>query len=225
MKKNLFIVLMLAAITTGVFAQSGVIRDLSGEVELKRAGASSFTAARTGDQVAQDTIISTGFKSTAVIEIGSSLITVRPLTRLSLAEIRSEAGSENVSVNLQAGRVRVDVTPPAGTRANTTIQSPSATASVRGTSFEFDTLNLKVLEGTVSFGGNVGTDVMVRAGGESYVQTDGKTVDPFDISKANLLPQAPVGTPEVMTGLPVNSTGEISIIVEFPAADPTDDDR
>ena len=55
--------------------------------------------------LSEDTIISTGFKSSALIRAGSSVITVRPLTRLALAEIISAAGTENINVNLQAGRI------------------------------------------------------------------------------------------------------------------------
>jgi hypothetical protein len=170
MKKALVVMVLMFAVLYGISAQTGVIRELTGEVELKAAGRSAFSVARTGDKIAQDTIISTGFKSTAVIVVGSSVITVRPLTRLSLAEIQSSSGTETLNVNLQTGRVRVDVKPPAGTKANTTVQGPSATASVRGTSFEFDTVNISVREGIVAFGGTSGPPMMVNAGETNSVE-------------------------------------------------------
>jgi hypothetical protein len=154
-----------------------VIRELSGEVELKLAGATAFTTARVGDEVSRNTIVSTGFKSTAIIEVGSSVINVRPLTRLSLAEIQSSAGTDTLNVSLQTGRVRVDVKPPAGTKANTTVQSPSSTASVRGTSFEFDTVKLTVREGRVAFKGVSGPTSMVKAGETSSVEEADASVD------------------------------------------------
>jgi hypothetical protein len=175
MKKIFCVVLMLSSVVCGIFAQnstSGVIRELSGEVELKRAGTSAFVAARVGDRVARDTIVSTGFKGSAVIAVGSAVITVRPLTRLSLAEIQNSADTENLNVNLQTGRVRVEVTPPAGSRANCAVQGPSATASVRGTRFEFDTVNLRVTEGRVAFSGPSGLATMVNAGSENSIGTD-----------------------------------------------------
>jgi hypothetical protein len=181
MKKALAFLLMLSAIAYGISAQAtsskdGVIKELTGQVELKAAGKTAFTAARAGDKIAQDTIISTGFKSTAVVVVGSSTITVRPLTRLSLAEIQSSAGTETLNVSLQTGRVRVDVKPPAGTKANTTVQGPSATASVRGTSFEFDTVKLSVNEGTVAFSGTSGPAAMVKAGETNSVEEEAETV-------------------------------------------------
>jgi len=218
MKKLFLVVVLVSAVVFGAFAQSGVIRELSGDVELKPAGASSFTAAKTGDTVARDTIVSTGFKSTAIITIGSSTITVRPLTRLSLSEIQSSSGAENVNVNLQTGKVRVDVKPPAGTKTNFTIQSPAATASVRGTSFEFDTVNLTVNEGTVSFGGVSGAPAaMVQAGESSFIRADGHAASPAEISAAALLPPMPVGadTSVETSSSPAHPTGEITILPQY----------
>jgi len=153
MKKTvLAFFLMIAGM--GVFAQNGTIQELSGTVELKNPGAANYVPAKIGDTVSQKTVVSTGFKSTALIQVGGTLLTVRPLTRLTLTEISASSGAETLNVSLQAGRVRVDVTPPVGVKTSMSVSSPSATASVRGTSFEFDTRNLYVNHGTVSFKGN-----------------------------------------------------------------------
>ena len=194
---------MLTVTAPGLFSQnqrSGIIRELTGEVELKPAGASAFVPARSGDEVALNTVISTGFKGTAIIEVGSSNITVRPLTRLSLAEIQISSGTENVDMNLQSGRIKVDVKPPAGTKTNFTVQSPSATASVRGTVFDFDTRNLKVTEGKVSFRGSRGMTVPVIAGHESYVGKESKVEHPLTIVFDNLQPSPPAGAGTVAGG-------------------------
>jgi len=162
--KKTALVLFLLVIGVSIFAQNGVIRDLSGTVELKIAGAAAYTPAKAGDSIARDTVISTGFKSSALVEVGNAIIVVRPLTRLTLTEISSSAGNETLNMNLQAGRVRVDVNPPAGTKASLSITSPSATASVRGTSFEFDTQSVRVGSGIVGFKGNQGYEVQAPAG-------------------------------------------------------------
>jgi len=195
MKKIIMMVLFFA-LAACVFAQYGTIREFTGEVEIKHAGAASFVPAAAGARVNLNSIISTGFRSTAVVVIGNSTLTVRPLTRLSLAEIQSSSGSENVNVNLQAGRVRVDVNPPSGTKANFTVQSPSATASVRGTSFEFDTVNISVEKGTVAFSGNTGPAAMVNTGNTTFVSAEGTAVKPVDVVSAALIPPSPAGTPE-----------------------------
>ena len=214
-KAFLTAILMSAAVC--VSAQSGIIRELIGDVELRPAGAAAFTRASAGSAVAQDTIVSTGLRSTAIIEIGSATLTVRPLTRLSLAEITAAAGTENISVNLQAGRVRVDVRPPAGTMASFTVQSPMAVASVRGTSFEFDAHSVTVHEGSVSFRGDRGAQVMVRAGGESTVAVGGRAADPAQTIFQNLSPSLPVGmgySGELLL-VPLMPTGDIVINITF----------
>jgi len=184
MKKGLFFLTMLVITALCVFSQNtrqmtGKIRELTGEVELKRTETSAFVKAKAGDTVAADTVVSTGFKSTAIIDVGSSSITVRPLTRLTLAEIQSVSDTETLNVKLQTGRVKVDVKPPAGTKTSCSVQSPVATASVRGTSFEFDTFNLKVNEGGVAFQGGKGKSILIPAGMASSINADNKAVDPL----------------------------------------------
>jgi hypothetical protein len=198
MNKYFAVILMLCMAVSGIFAenpadnscedlcaiiqftdgQCGVIRELSGNVFLKPAGSSVFTAAKVGDIIAQNTIVSTGFKSTAVIAANNSIITVRPLTQLTF--------EENINVNLQTGRVKVDTS----VAANCTVQSSYATALVRGKNFEFDTVNIKVNEGTAVFSGVSGPAAMVKTGGKSSIGADGK---PSDTVLSSLLPAAPAG--------------------------------
>ena len=177
MKKAILILLLACIAMFGfvprAFAQTAVIKELTGTVELKLSGASDFVPARVGATVSQDTIISTGFKSTALVQAGSAVITVRPLTRLTLTEIQASQETENLSLSLQAGKVRVDVTPPAGSKADLKISSPSAVASVRGTSFDLDIRNLRVNNGTVAFMGNWGYELSVKEGQVSVVGASG----------------------------------------------------
>jgi hypothetical protein len=193
MKKAVFAVLIILA-GVSAFAQSAVIQQLSGTVELKNSGAVSFIPAKAGDQVREDTIVSTGFKSTALIEVGSTILVVRPLTRLTLTEIRTSAGSETLNINLQAGRVRVDVKPPAGTKASMSVTSPIATASVRGTSFEFDTRDLYVISGNVIFKGTRSQGTLITAGSDTSIDYNGNAINPLDFGDAAYKPQLPVGT-------------------------------
>ena len=150
--KRMLLSIILALGTLGyVSALNGIIRELSGDVTFKAPGASDFVPAYIGRTLTRDTIVNTGFRSMAIIEVGSATLTVRPLSRISLMQAHEAAGTETVTAGLQAGRVRVDVRPPAGAAANFTIHGPSATASVRGTSFEFDQRSVRVMEGSVRF--------------------------------------------------------------------------
>ena len=175
--KKIFLTLVVLLTGMVIFAQTGTIREISGTVEIKPAGAQNFIPAGVGVQVNQDTVISTGFRSNALVAVGGTIITVRPLTRLTLLEISILADTETVNVNLQAGRVRVDVNPPAGARASTTVSSPIATASVRGTSFSFDGQTLGVREGIVYFQGSRGSAVTVKGGSVAGVSRNGRATD------------------------------------------------
>ena len=192
--KKILLALIAACLGAGVFAQNAVIGELAGTVELKKAGAEEFIRARDGDQLEENTVVSTGFKSSAVITTGSAMIMVRPLTRLSFGELVRAQGQENVTMNLRAGSVRVDVKPAAGLRASFSVISPIATASVRGTSFELDTRNLTVREGMVLFRGSRGAPLRVYAGSSSKVfNYTGRPVDPIIVAENDLLPPPPAG--------------------------------
>ena len=213
MKKKI-LVFLLIIMGMSVFAQNGTIKEMSGTVELKNPGAPDFTPAKAGDTVGQQTVVSTGFKSTALIEIGSAVLTVRPLTRLTLTEINASTGAESLNVNLQAGRVRVEVNPPAGTKASMSVKGPTATASVRGTSFDFDTRNIYVNRGKVSFQGSRGAGVLVSAGSTSQINDNGRALNPVETQYVNLLPPSPAGLNTGGGALSSAITGEITITLE-----------
>lgn len=192
--RKVFLTLLLAFLASASYSQSGVIRDLTGAVELKPVGSSAFIPARAGSEVTQDTIISTGFKSTAIVAVGSTVITVQPLTRLSLAEISKTQDTERLNVNLQAGRIRVDVKPVSGTKANTVVQSPSATASVRGTSFGMDIFDTDVEEGGVDVEGNDGFNTTLYKGDKGSVDKNGSMRDAVELASSELNPKRPEGS-------------------------------
>ena len=194
--KKLILALFLMAATINIFAQnsgSGVIKELSGTVELKPAGAANYVPAEIGAVLRQDTTISTGFKSMALIEVGSTNLTVRPLTRLTLTEIYSGQEEEALNVNLQAGRLRVNVNPPAGTKTSMSVTTPVATASVRGTEFEITTGSIIVHEGKVDFQVKKGHLVTVGDGYTSQVGSYGVINTPQN-KDAGFTPRKPVGT-------------------------------
>ena len=190
---KIFFASLFMVVGISVFAQSGIIKELSGTVEVKTAGALGFVPAVSGMEVAQDTLISTGFKSFALIEMSSTVIAVRPLTRLSLTEIQASTGTETINVNLQTGRVRVDVNPPAGKKASMSVTSPTATASVRGTGFEMDTRYIYVDDGTVYFKGNNGYTIQVVKGSFSSIGSYEKVSSPIIASKTGSTPPLPIG--------------------------------
>jgi hypothetical protein len=178
-----------------------LLQEINGTVELKEPGAADWIPARQGQNLARTAVISTGFRSSAVIAVGNSLIAVQSLTRLTVDEILANSGNEQVNVNLQTGRIRADVKPPVGGRTEFTVRSPTATASVRGTSFEFDGVRLAVNEGRVHVTGGDMSGTYVGAGHQVRVEMDsGRTVGTAEIVQEELTPSVPAGmssTPEI----------------------------
>jgi hypothetical protein len=207
MKKIIWLGFMLLCLSP-LFAQSGRIQSLSGTVEIKAPGQSNWKPAEEGAALEKDTFISTGFKSTAVIALGNSTVTVRPLTRLSLEEIVSKENEETVLLNLRSGRIRSDVNPPSGGTVDFTIRSPTATASVRGTVFEFDTLNVRVAQGTVLLApGRGGNPAQVNAGQSGYVDaSSGEVKPPSTVNAEDRTPPAVAGRTPPAVG--TAATGE-----------------
>jgi hypothetical protein len=214
MKKALMTAALLSA-GIALWAQSprAFIQEFQGTVEVKAPGSAAWEPAAQGRELTRDTQISTGFKSSALIKLGNSTLTVRPLTRLSLGEIQAAAAGERAEVQLRAGRVRADIAPPAGRAVDFVVRSPTATASVRGTIFEFDTLNLTVNEGTVRFSGADNTAVYVRAGETSSPDpVTGKTAVPVETAAAEA-PPLPAGVEDmaIPAALVPSAAAELSV--------------
>jgi hypothetical protein len=207
-----FLLLVSGAVFLG--AQTAVVREITGTVEIKAPGAAEWKAAVTGQTLERASLISTGFKSTALIMIGNSAVTVRPLTRLSLEEIVLNQNEEQVTLNLRAGRIRADVKPPVGGKTDFSVRSPIATASVRGTVFDFDGTLLRVEEGRVHLGGESITGVYIGKGHSTAADTEsGKTASVIERVKEELSPALPVGidtVPAAKEAVPAPAAAPVS---------------
>ena len=189
-----FTIILLLFVAAGVFAQQAVIREITGTVEVKQKGSAAWETAARGQSVEMDTTISTGFKSYALIRIGNSVLNVRPLTRLTITEISTRAETETIRINLNAGKMQAEVRAPTGGKPEFWLQTPPATASVRGTVFEMGIFELWVIEGSVEYRGSSGAGVVVDAGGYSYVNPKtGRAAFPRDALLAGLDPELPIG--------------------------------
>jgi hypothetical protein len=162
-------------------------------VEVKEPGSPDWRAAVPGLRIGRNTVISTGLKSSAVISAGSSRLEVRPLTMLTLTELTRRGDAEEASLYLRTGRVRAAVTPPTGQSVDFTVGSPTVTASVRGTSFEFDGRRIQVENGRVLLAGFGGQKVYVARAQRSHADVKGRSriVPPFEAEAALLRPVIP----------------------------------
>jgi hypothetical protein len=216
-KAGIGVLLLMSAAFLG--AQTAYIREASGTVEIKAPGAAEWKTAEAGQELEGASLISTGFRSAALIMIGNSSITVRPLTRLSLEEIVTEQNGERVTLNLRAGRVKANVKPPVGGRTDFTVRSPVATASVRGTVFDFDGTRLAVEEGRVRLSGESVTGAYVGAGHAAAADPEaGRTAPVIEAVKEELAPAFPAGmdtAPADRAAAPVS--GSLGVGFDWPA--------
>jgi hypothetical protein len=214
--------LVIVLAVPALFAQEAVIREIRGTVEVKAPDAADWSPAFQGQAIGRSTLVSTGFKSGALIGIGNSTISVQSLTRLSLEELTRAESAEKVDISLRTGRVRANVKPPPGGTTSFAIRSPTATASVRGTSFEFNGTEVRVEEGRVHFAGTGGNGAYV--GGGRLARTDsetGYTAGPAETAAEELTPPAPAGADSVIVPFPakVLSSGDIDAWFDWTSSD------
>lgn len=142
------------------------ISELRGRVEILQPG-DSWRPAVVGMVLPLGTTVSTGFGATAVMEIGPALLQVEQLSRMTIEDLAEREGVLSSDLYLQVGRVRAEVRRTTGRQNNFRLRSPVATAAVRGTSFEFDGVNLSVDTGSVLLSNPQNISVVVEQGESS----------------------------------------------------------
>jgi hypothetical protein len=146
----LSLALVLAfAIPLSAQAQA-VVKEFSGKVEMKEPG-QDWQPVTVNMMVSKGATVSTGFHSRLVLEMGQTRLTVNPLTRMLLEEIVKKEATTTTSLVLRVGKVNAAVKASEGERNEFTLKGPAATAAVRGTEFEFNGYELRVIEGVVEF--------------------------------------------------------------------------
>lgn len=181
-------------------ADSAAVVSLKGKVEVNRNG--SWVALAENDTVAQGEVISTGFKSEAVLQYQGAVMQLGPLTRVTLETLASGVKKDTVSVYLNTGAVKSSVKKTENKRVNYTVRNPVAVASVRGTEFGFlSDGSIDCTEGAVvAYPGNW-YDASVSGGESSDGQSSAGT------AAGDIAPGAPAGAVVVLPGQGV-SVGE-----------------
>lgn len=129
--KKIVTILVLLTVAFYSFALDGIVMEVLGKVE--KQVDNSWIALKKGDVLVPGDVISTGFKSEAVISIGESVITVKALTRMTIEQLYEKNKNHVSSVYLDVGSVSADVKPVTNKRVGFTVKTPAVTASVRGT--------------------------------------------------------------------------------------------
>lgn len=128
-----FLVILIAT-TSFLYSAEASVVSVNGKVEIKKG--ETWIPLATGDKVLKSAVISTGFKSSAVIKFNETLFTLAPLTRITLEQLAETPQKTSTQIFLDSGKVKSSVKKTANKRADYTVRGPVATASVRGTDFE-----------------------------------------------------------------------------------------
>lgn len=175
-----FVVLALLLLGGPLFAQqTAVLKELTGMVQLKAPGGAWVTA-KPGAKIDLGTVISTGFNSTAVLDLGTAQLQVHPLTRMRLDELLRQGNHVTTSVFLTVGVVHAHVDRLPSLTQSFQLRSPVSTAAVRGTQFTFGGNWVATHEGVVEFLNSAGLGRDVTTGESSELSGLSLPVSPGD---------------------------------------------
>jgi hypothetical protein len=219
MKKLLTILFLLCCVAATTFGQSeAVIEEITGKVEIKPPQL-GWAPARAGMAVSLGTVISTGFNSRAVLDLGPSVLRVDPLTRLRIDELIEREGTVSTELFLRVGKVNTEVKSISGVVQNFKLRSPVSTAAVRGTEFDYSGYDLYVYDGKVTYENLTGQDrtYAQREGGETsgtdtpssgqrFKETE-STVEHHAIGAGGRITEGLAGASDLV------STGSVTVIV------------
>lgn len=182
--KKILILTMLAFFAGSLWAAAPTVKilSLSGKVEIKVPGGVR-SAATEGMDIPLKSSISTGFNASMVFLFNKNKISVKSLTRMTLEDYVEKENTEATSLKLATGKVRAEVKSTDGRKVDFTVTSPVATASVRGTTFEFDGTRTEVIEGMVEVFNERGESVRVGGGETSRVTYNAPPANPKDLAE------------------------------------------
>ena len=210
MKRIISVLFILLLALSFASAMEGTVVSTIGKVEVQKGAA--WVPLSKGDKISGGSIISTGFKSEAVLKLGESTVQVKPLSRLTLEQLADLNGNHKASVYLDVGSVSADVKAAKDKKVGFTVKSPVATASVRGTRFRFSGEKLRVYKGKVGItralakslnapapavnsGDDVsqemlnekgsGREIFAKGGQEIKVKSNGNITTPFENNASN----------------------------------------
>ncbi len=164
-------------LTATVWGQAEFV-EIQGKVEI-RPESGSWTAATVGTVIDENTVISTGFNASAVLEYAGSTVEVEQLTRMAFEKMVENADGVETEITLSVGKMSANVRTAEGRAQNFQVRSPISTAAVRGTEFSFDGQLVEVRDGIVALRNAYGQQRSVSVGQRSRVSgRPGSPTDP-----------------------------------------------
>lgn len=150
-----FLPLLAFAVFAGFSASALEAKFVSieGKVEILEGG--MWIPVEEGDIIKErGAVISTGFKSNAVVSVKGTNFTLGPLTRITIENMVAMENKDSTQIYIDSGSLKANVSSSDGRKVGFKVRSAVATASVRGTEFKVTSSGrLSVTQGLVSFGG------------------------------------------------------------------------
>lgn len=157
------LILILVIAPTAVWADDATVLEYVGKVEIKEPGG-AWTSVEEGMSFSQGSTVSTGFNSSVRLDLGTSELRIKALTRMTIRELAEKEGTVTTDLYLRVGKVQAKVKPAVGLSHDFKLTSPVSTAAVRGTTFSYDGVTVEVSEGTVVLFNTVGQSRSVVPG-------------------------------------------------------------
>ena len=192
---KIFISILLLFLSFSIAAETrAVVQSFSGKVEIQTSGR-EWSTVTVGQVIPTGSTISTGFRSEAVLEVGTAVLEVKPLTRMRLDELIEREGTVKTDLYLRVGRVKANVSRTSGLQNDFRLRSPVSTAAVRGTSFTYDGMNLDVAEGLVALINSYGQASGIPAG--VSVSSNGIDIPPGSLDAINAMFGVNISTAQI----------------------------
>lgn len=203
-----------------LFAIDARVTSLNGKCQIQEKGSSNWVELNKGDIIKEGSIISTGFNSNLVINLGDSVCNVAPLTRLSLEQLSNKVleGDKNITktiVYIDTGKASFTVNSTKKNLNDFKVYTPASTASVRGTAFDsYANGEVNVTHGLV--GVNIG-ETRENISKEEFIP-DGKEITAFTSTES-----VGGGSIPVFAGQRILLNGRDVLVVEDPLLQRTND--
>lgn len=158
---------------------------IEGKVEILEGG--MWIPIEEGDIIQEKgAVISTGFKSNAVVSVKGTNFTLGPLTRITIENMVAMENKDSTQIYIDSGSLKANVSSSDGRKVGFKVRSAVATASVRGTEFKVTSSGrLSVTQGLVSFGGPEASSAEI-----SKIEDNSTDVVPSEESNAGTVASA-----------------------------------
>mgnify|MGYP001771726029 FL=1 len=150
-----FLPLLAFAVFAGFSASALEAKFVSIEGKVESLEGGMWIPVEEGDIIQErGAVISTGFKSNAVVSVKETNFTLGPLTRITIENMVAMENKDSTQIYIDSGSLKANVSSSDGRKVGFKVRSAVATASVRGTEFKVTSSGrLSVTQGLVSFGG------------------------------------------------------------------------